>query len=80
MDEVAGGCPLCGESVGGDLRLHLLKVHGREGLRQVVIADKERGMSDVEIGERYGISFGVLEQMLAQTYWFVKFVFVGTGA
>ncbi|MEM4302078.1 MAG: DNA methyltransferase [Candidatus Caldarchaeum sp.] len=32
------------------------------------MADKERGMSDPQIGERYGISFSTLEQIITEAY------------
>jgi 16S rRNA G966 N2-methylase RsmD len=33
-----------------------------------VLADKERGVPDPEIGERYGISFNTLQQIITETY------------
>lgn len=61
-------CPLCSENVDGNLRSHIMNVHGEERFRRAVLADKERGMSDPEIGERYGISFGTLEQIITEAY------------
>ncbi len=61
-------CPLCHENVDGNLRSHILEVHGEEAFRRAVLADKERGMSDMEIGRRYGISFGTLEQIITEAY------------
>mgnify|MGYP003881221753 CR=1 FL=1 len=61
-------CPLCHENVDGNLRSHILEAHGEEAFRRAVLADKERGMSDVEIGRRYGISFGTLEQIITEAY------------
>ena len=61
-------CPLCDQHIDSDLRWHIAETHGREALRQAVLAAKEEGMSDSEIGQRYGISFGTLEQMLTESY------------
>jgi len=61
-------CPLCYEYVDSNLRSHITAMHGEDALRRAVLADKERGMSDPEIGERYGISFGTLEQFITEAY------------
>lgn len=61
-------CPLCLATVEGALRAHILEQHGEEALRRAVLADKERGMSDVAVGERYGISFGTLQQYITEAY------------
>lgn len=61
-------CPLCHERVSVDLRSHIVAEHGEEAFRKAVLADKERGMSDPEIGARYGISFGTLERILIEAY------------
>lgn len=36
-------CPLCYEYVNGNLRSHIMDVHGEEKFRRAVLADKERG-------------------------------------
>jgi len=61
-------CPLCYAEVEGTLRSHIIKVHGEEALARAVLADRERGVSDPEIGRRYGISFGTLEQIATEAY------------
>lgn len=61
-------CPLCSEYVDGSLRSHLIDVHGEEEFRRAVVSDKESGMPDAEIGRRYGISFGTLEQIMTEIY------------
>ncbi|MGQ9723191.1 MAG: DNA methyltransferase, partial [Candidatus Jordarchaeum sp.] len=61
-------CPLCHEYVDDNLRSHILDLHGEEEFRKALLADKERGMPDPEIGERYGISFGTLEQIITEAY------------
>lgn len=61
-------CPLCHVHLERDLRLHIVDVHGENALRKAILADKEQGMSDAEVGRRYGISFGVLEQIMTEAY------------
>jgi hypothetical protein len=70
---VSGGlmifqCPVCGLRVEGPLRPHILQAHGEEALRKTVLADKERGVPDPEIGERYGISYNTLQQIITEAY------------
>ncbi len=65
--EKGGVCPLCGEQH-SELGAHLRQVHGDEAFRDIVLAEKERGVSDVEIGARYGISFNVLQQIITERY------------
>jgi len=61
-------CPVCGLRVEGPLRPHILQAHGEEALRKTVLADKERGVPDPEIGERYGISYNTLQQIITEAY------------
>lgn len=61
-------CPICRKKMPGPLRAHILQEHGEQALRIAVLADKERGVSDPEIGERYGISFGTLQQIITEAY------------
>lgn len=61
-------CPVCHECVGSNLRSHIVDAHGEGAFRQAVLADKERGMPDAQIGDRYSISFGTLEQIITEAY------------
>jgi len=61
-------CPLCHRRVIGTLRSHMLQEHSEAEFRRAILADKELGMSDPEIGERYGISFGTLQQIITEAY------------
>ncbi|MDW7984988.1 MAG: DNA methyltransferase [Acidobacteriota bacterium] len=61
-------CPLCYQYVDGNVRRHITDVHGEEELRRAVLADKESGIPDAEIGRRYGISFSKLEQFITEAY------------
>ncbi len=61
-------CPLCDEPVDGNLGPHIRQTHGEEAFRQAVLAAKERGMPDPEIGARYGVSFNTLQQIITEAY------------
>lgn len=61
-------CPICRLEVEEPLRSHLLEAHGEEALKQAVLTDKAGGMSDPEIGARYGISFNFLQQIITEAY------------
>lgn len=61
-------CPVCDLQIEGPLRPHILHAHGEEALKRAVLADKEKGVSDPEIGERYGISFNTLQQIITEAY------------
>ncbi len=66
--EIETKCPLCGKYTGTNLGSHIRKVHGEEELRRVVLAAKEQGMPDAEIGARYGVSFNYLQQIITEAY------------
>jgi len=61
-------CPVCGKPIGDNLGQHIRNQHGEEKLRQLVLAAKEQGMPDAEIGGRYGISFNYLQQVVTKAY------------
>jgi SAM-dependent methyltransferase len=48
--------------------MHLRQAHGEEEFRRVVLAAKEAGMPDAQIGARYGVSFSSLEQIITEAY------------
>jgi DNA modification methylase len=61
-------CPFCQREVEASLVRHIRVEHGEEVLRKAVLQDKQRGVSDVLIGEKYGISFSYLERIVTQEY------------
>ncbi len=61
-------CPLCAQPVDGRLGDHIRKAHGQDRFRQAVLEAKRGGMSDAEIGARFGISFRQLEQWITEAY------------
>ena len=61
-------CPVCGKPTGENLGHHIRNEHGEDKLREWVLAAKEEGMPDPEIGRRYGISFNYLQQVVTEAY------------
>ncbi|MGQ9458554.1 MAG: TRM11 family SAM-dependent methyltransferase [Anaerolineae bacterium] len=51
-----------------ELGSHIRQEHGEESLRREVLAAKEQGVPDAEIGARFGISFGHLEEIITEAY------------
>ncbi len=58
-------CPVCGEAA-PNLHNHLFLQHGDEELKEAVLQAKHSGMSDSEIGKKFGISYGTLERILIE--------------
>ena len=59
-------CPFCARLLDGALGIHIKQQHGEGCFRQAVLMAKAQGMPDVEIGERYGVSFRQLEQIITE--------------
>jgi DNA modification methylase len=56
-------CPICGvatDRLGGHLRLS----HEEKEIESAIITDKNRGLSDAEIGKKYGITYRQLERII----------------
>lgn len=66
--EVVGSvtCPICGVFVEEPLHGHLLKAHGETAFKQAVLSAKQSGMSDQEIGQRFGISYARLQRIITE--------------
>jgi SAM-dependent methyltransferase len=47
---------------------HIRQAHGEDALRKAVLTAKEQGMPDADIGDRYGVSFNTLEQIITEAY------------
>jgi len=63
-----GECPLCKVKVNGNLGEHLKKQHGNEEFKKAILNAKKYGMSDVEIGKVFGITFRQLEKIITEAY------------
>lgn len=61
-------CPVCQEPSPIPIGQHIRRAHGEGELRRIVLAAKERGAPDAEIGAQYGVSFKYLEQLVTQVY------------
>ncbi|MFA5877620.1 MAG: site-specific DNA-methyltransferase [Candidatus Paceibacterota bacterium] len=59
-------CPICNERIEESLKVHIQNSHSEDDVERAVLADKEKGMPDVTIGDRYGISFRQLERMITR--------------
>lgn len=61
MDNVFGTtnirkCPICREAT-DKLNIHLKRSHEEKEIETAILGDKNRGMSDVEIGKKYWITY-----------------------
>lgn len=61
-------CPFCNTAIESSLVRHIKSEHGEDALRKAVLADKRNGTPDVQIGDKYGISFSYLERVITQEY------------
>lgn len=68
LSQAEAKCTLCNKRIDTNLGAHIRKVHGEDKLRESVLAAKERGMPDAEIGARYGVSFNYLQQIITEAY------------
>jgi DNA modification methylase len=59
-------CPFCHKDIDNSLVGHIRAEHGETVLRAAVLEDKQNGLPDVRIGEKYGISYSSLERMLTE--------------
>ena len=55
-------CPLCNKSI-ERLSTHLKSAHTPEELEKAILNDKNKGMPDIEIGRKYGITYRQLEMI-----------------
>lgn len=56
-------CPICRVPT-AKLHEHLRFSHGEKEIESAIIVDKNRGLSDVEIGRKYGITYHQLEKVI----------------
>jgi DNA modification methylase len=56
-------CPICKENVHA-IREHLNLSHTEKDMEAAIISDQKRGLSDVEIGRKYGITYRQLEKII----------------
>jgi hypothetical protein len=61
-------CPICKTTISQSLGEHIRLAHGEQAFVQSVLDAKRAGMSDAQIGERFGITFKQLEYLITSTY------------
>lgn len=61
-------CQICQETVYENLGVHIREIHGEEVFHKIILSAKEHGVSDVDIGTLYGISFNTLERIITEAY------------
>lgn len=61
-------CPVCHTNVDGNLGDHIRKLHGDEAYKSAVLAAKEAGLADPEIGQIFNINFKQLERIITEAY------------
>ena len=61
-------CPICQSNGDGNLGDHIRKLHGEESYKSAVLAAKEAGLADPEIGEIFNINFKQLERIITEAY------------
>ncbi|MEJ5252029.1 MAG: DNA methyltransferase [Armatimonadota bacterium] len=61
-------CPVCQEDVEGNLGKHIQQVHGEQAYTRAVLDARQAGMSDAEIGARFGITLKQLERLVLQAH------------
>ena len=61
-----GCCNVCGYHSRRDLGTHIRRKHGREAWHSAVLAAKEAGASDAQIGKVLNVSFNTLSRLLLE--------------
>lgn len=61
-------CPICSQTVEDAIGKHINAVHSREEIKHSILEMKEKGISDPEIGEIFGITFKELEKIIIESY------------
>lgn len=56
-------CPIC-EVVTNKISEHLRRFHEEKEIESAIIRDKNRGVSDIEIGKKYRITYRQLEKII----------------
>lgn len=57
-------CPICRRSSEVGIGRHMRSIHGREAWEKAIVAAKDSGTSDREIGRRFNVSFNSLSKLL----------------
>uniref|UniRef100_A0A7C3ER90 Methyltransferase domain-containing protein n=1 Tax=candidate division WOR-3 bacterium TaxID=2052148 RepID=A0A7C3ER90_UNCW3 len=61
-------CSICQNTVHDGLGKHIISRHGYEALKRLIIQAKTDGVSDAELGQRFGINLRQLEKIIIESY------------
>ena len=59
-------CPICKAEVEGALSFHFKESHTVKSFEKAILTDVDKGMPDVKIGRKYGITFRYLEKLITR--------------
>ena len=67
VDEIVTyGCPLCNAVNEKTLSGHFKRCHTPKELEDVVLSEKAKGIPDLEIGQKYGVTFRYIERLITK--------------
>ncbi len=69
----SGKCPLCDLAVERELGTHIKNSHGTKQWEDAITSAKDEGMSDVDIGRLFNVSFSRLSKLLVEKRGHVSF-------
>ncbi len=59
-------CTLCKLHIKGVLRRHYKDHHTEEELQEAILMEKGRGIPDLEIGQKFGVTFRYIERLITK--------------
>ena len=61
-------CPVCKKKLKEHLGRHIKKVHGERHFKTAIIRAKKEGMPDIDIGNKFGVTFNQLQSIITEEY------------
>jgi SAM-dependent methyltransferase len=68
LDILLQVCPVCKNEVAENLGEHIKELHSEDEFSRAVLKAKESGMSELEIGRLFNITFRELERIITEAY------------
>lgn len=59
-------CPICNAKPNDVLSEHFKQYHTEKELQEVILQEKTKGVPDVEIGQKYGVTFRYIERLITK--------------
>lgn len=59
-------CLICKKRINIPLKEHFKTSHKKDELQTAIVHEKIRGLSDIEIGQKYGVSFNLIEKAVLE--------------